>query len=392
MTKLTRRDFLIVAGGAVGAAAAVSAPALRRALPPRRRFWYQKPTVAIPTVCEMCLWRCGAVAHVGDGRLWKLEGHPENPKSNGRLCARGLAGIGELYDPDRLKTPLIRTGARGEGRFREASWDEALDVTAKALLKIKEQYGPEAVAFFGHYMGDKWFVDYLAPAWGSPNAARPSVSMCTTPREVAANLTFGRPLGAHEPVDWEHTRYIVLLGTHIGENAHNTMMQDFAAARARGAKVVVVDPRFSTVASKADHYLPIKPGTDTALLLAWLHVLVTENLYDREYITRYTEGFDKLAEHVKPFTPQWAAQITELPADEIAEIAREMARVRPRAVLVPGRHVVWYGNDTQRMRAVYLINILLGNWGRQGGLYLAESPYIEEYPLPPFPIGSEAGG
>jgi thiosulfate reductase/polysulfide reductase chain A len=95
---------------------------------------------------------------------------------------------------------------------------------------------------------------------------------------------------------------------------------------------------------------------------------------------------------VKPFTPQWAAQITELPADEIAEIAREMARVRPRAVLVPGRHVVWYGNDTQRMRAVYLVNILLGNWGRQGGLYIAESPYIEEYPLPPFPIGSEAGG
>jgi thiosulfate reductase/polysulfide reductase chain A len=390
--RLTRRDFLVIAGGAVGAAVSASAPTIRRALPPRRRFWYQKATVAVPTVCDMCLWRCGAVARVGDGRLWKLEGHPDNPKSNGRLCARGLGGIGELYDPDRLKTPLIRTGARGEGKFRAATWDEALDVTAKALLKIKEQHGPEAVAFFGHYMGDKWFVDYLAPAWGSPNAAKPSVGVCTTPREVAANLTFGRPLGAHEPVDWAHTRYIVLLGTHIGENAHNTMMQDFAAARARGARVVVVDPRFSTVASKADRYLPIKPGTDTALLLAWLHVLVAENLYDREYIARYTDGFERLAEHVKPFTPEWASQITELPADDIAEIAREMARMRPRAVVVPGRHVTWYGNDTQRMRALYLANILLGNWGRPGGFYIAESPYIEEYPLPPFPIGSEAGG
>lgn len=390
--RISRRQFLIVAGGTLGATAAAAAPAIRRAFPPRRRFWHQKATVAIPTVCEMCLWRCGAVARVADGRLWKLEGHPENPKSNGRLCARGLAGIGELYDPDRLKKPLIRTGARGEGLFREATWDEALDHTAKALLRIKEQYGPEAVAFFGHYAGDKWFVDTLAPAWGSPNAAKPSVSMCTTPREVAANLTFGRPLGSHEPVDWEHTRYIVLLGTHIGENAHNTTMQDFTAARARGARVAVVDPRFSTVASKADHYLPIKPGTDTALLLAWMHVLITENLYDREYIDRYTEGFDRLAEHVRPFTPQWAAPITDLPAEAIAAVAREMAAVRPQAVLVPGRHVVWYGNDTQRLRALYLVNALLGNWGRRGGFYIPESPYVEEYPLPPFPIGSEAGG
>jgi len=192
-------------------------------------------------------------------------------------------------------------------------------------------------------------------------------------------------------VDWEHTRYIVLLGTHIGENAHNTMMQNFAAARARGARVVVVDPRFSTVASKADRYLPIKPGTDTALLLAWMHVLITENLYDADYIARWTEGFDQLAAHIKPFTPQWAAEITELPADVIVEVAREMAHHRPQAVVVPGRHVVWYGNDTQRMRAVYLVNILLGNWGRPGGLYIPEPPYVEEYPLPPFPIAPQAG-
>jgi thiosulfate reductase/polysulfide reductase chain A len=390
--KLSRRELLILTGGAAGVAAAASAPSVRRLLPPRRRVWHQRPTTAIPTVCGMCLWNCGAIARVGDGRLWKVDGHPENPKSNGRLCARGFGGVGELYDPDRLKRPLIRTGKRGDGRFRDATWEEALDYTAKALLKIKEQYGPEAVAFFGHYAGDKWFVDYLAPAWGSPNAARPSVAMCTTPREVAANLTFGRPLGGHEPIDWDGTDFIVLLGTHIGENAHNTMMQEFAAARARGARVVVVDPRLSTVAAKADRYLPIKPGTDTALLLAWMHVLVTERLYDSDYVAQYTEGFDRLAEHVKPFTPQWAAAITEIPVETIVEIARDLGRYKPRAALVPGRHVVWYGNDTQRMRALYLVNILLGNWGRRGGFYIAEAPYIEEYPLPPFPIGSEAGG
>jgi thiosulfate reductase/polysulfide reductase chain A len=156
--------------------------------------------------------------------------------------------------------------------------------------------------------------------------------------------------------------------------------------------VVVADPRLSTVAAKADRYLPIKPGTDTALLLAWMHVLVTERLYDSDYVAQYTEGFDRLAEHVKPFTPQWAAAITEIPVETIVEIARDLGRYKPRAALVPGRHVVWYGNDTQRMRALYLVNILLGNWGRRGGFYIAEAPYIEEYPLPPFPIGSEAGG
>lgn len=390
--KVSRREFLTAAGGAAVVAATVAAPKLRKLFPPRRRFWFQKPTAAVLTVCEMCLWRCGVVAHVADGRVWKLEGHPANPKSRGRLCARGLAGLGELYDPDRLKRPLIRTGARGEGKFREATWEEALDVTAKALLRIRERHGPEAVAFLGHYAGDKWFVDYLAPAWGSPNAAKPSVTLCTAPREVASVLTFGRGIPSHEPVDWEHTRYIVLLGTHVGENAHNTMMQDFAAARARGAQIVVVDPRFSTAAAKADRYLPIKPGTDTALLLAWMNVLITEQLYDREYVERWTDGFEELARHVRPYTPQWAATITQIPAEVIADVARDLARYRPQAVVVPGRHVVWYGNDTQRMRAVYLVNVLLGNWGRPGGFYIAEPPYVEEYPLAPFPIASEAGG
>lgn len=391
--RFSRRSFFGVSGGLAAAVAAAVAPAVRKLLPSRRQLWYEEATAAVPTVCEMCLWRCGVVARVSsDGRVVRLEGHPDNPKSNGRLCARGLAGTGELYDPDRLKRPLIRTGARGEGRFREASWKEALDLTAERLLAIRKTHAPEAVAFFGHYAGDRWFVDYLAPAWGTPNAARPSVSVCTTPREVASFLTLGMGVGGHEPVDWAETEYAVFIGTHVGENAHNTFMQDVAAARARGMKVAVVDPRFSTIASKADRYLPIKPGTDTALLLAWLHVLVREDLYDRDYVAEHTEGFDELAGHVEPFTPEWAAAITDLPAASIAAVARDLARHRPRAVVVPGRHVTWYGTDTQRMRALYLVNVLLGAYGRPGGFYFPVSPYLEEYPIPPFPIGPQTGG
>jgi thiosulfate reductase/polysulfide reductase chain A len=389
---MSRRRFMWTSALSAGVLGTAWPPGIPRARAARRRPWHGRSVTTVPTVCEMCLWRCGVLARVVDGRVVKLDGHPDHPKSNGRLCARGLAGIGELYDPDRLARPMIRTGERGTGTFREASWDEALDMAAARLRAIRDRHGPEAVAFFGHYAGDKWFVDYLAPAWGSPNAAKPSVSLCTTPREVASNVTLGRPVGGHEPVDWEHTRCVVLLGTHIGENAHNTTMQDFAAARARGAKVAVVDPRYSTVAGKADRYLPIKPGTDTALLLAWLNVLITGELYDREFVAQWTDGFDRLAEHVKPCTPEWAAAITDLPAEQIADVARELGRHRPRSVIVPGRHVVWYGNDTQRMRALVLVNVLLGAYGRRGGLWLGQSPFVEEYPLAPFPIGSDAGG
>jgi thiosulfate reductase/polysulfide reductase chain A len=170
------------------------------------------------------------------------------------------------------------------------------------------------------------------------------------------------------------------------------MMQDLANARARGAKLVVVDPRFSSAAMKADYWLPIKPGTDTALLLAWMNVLIGEGLYDAEFVKKWTVGFEKLSEHVQKLTPEWAAEITDIPSDRIRESAREMGRNRPQSVIVPGRHVVWYGNDTQRMRAVYIINGLLGSYGREGGLYFNKSPFIEEIPHPPFAAASGAGG
>ncbi|MBI3941629.1 MAG: molybdopterin-dependent oxidoreductase [Chloroflexi bacterium] len=193
-------------------------------------------------------------------------------------------------------------------------------------------------------------------------------------------------------MDWDQSRCITLIGTHIGEDARNTMMQDLANARARGAKLIVVDPRFSSAAMKADYWLPIKPGTDTALILAWANVLIAEELYDREYVHKWTQGFDKLASHVQDFTPEWAAGITDLPADLIRQTGREMGNNRPQSVIVPGRHVVWYGNDTQRMRAVYIINALLGAIGTPGGLYLSKSPFIDEYPHPPWAVISGAGG
>jgi len=118
------------------------------------------------------------------------------------LCARGQAAPSFMYDPDRLRAPLIRTGERGEGKFKEVTWTEALDYTAEKLRAIGQAFGPETVAVFGHTSGDFWFADYFAQAWGTPNAAKPSSSLCTSPREEAAKLTYGLPVGGHEPVDW----------------------------------------------------------------------------------------------------------------------------------------------------------------------------------------------
>lgn len=395
--KLTRRRFLKTSGSGVGAIMANGT--LRSLGQTLARLggapapWYRSGQIKTTyNYCDICPWRCGIIVQSVNGRVYKIDGNPQDPKSRGMLCARGQAGVSFNYDPDRLTQPLIRTGARGEGKFRSASWEEALDLSAQQMLKIKDQYGPEAVAFFGHTSGDFWFTDYLSQAWGSPNSAKPSVTMCTAPREEAALLTFGRTLGNHEPVDWENARVLTLIGTHIGEDTRNTLMQDLANARARGAKLIVVDPRFSSVAMKADYWLPIKPGTDTALLLAWTNVVIAEKLIDQEFIAKWTTGFDKLVEHVKPFTPEWAAQITDLPADQIRNSAREMGRAHPQALIVPGRHVVWYGNDTQRMRAVYIVNALLGAYGRPGGMYFNKPPYLEEIPHPPFAATSGAGG
>ncbi|MBL8056950.1 MAG: molybdopterin-dependent oxidoreductase, partial [Anaerolineales bacterium] len=393
---VSRRRFLRGSALALGALAQAQ-PALAAGGRWLRRLgaglpWFRQSPTTTYNYCDMCPWRCGVIVKSVAGRVVKIEGNPQDPKSRGRLCARGQAGVSFLYDPDRLKRPMIRTGARGEGKFREASWEEALDYSAEQLLKIKDQYGPEGVAFLGHTSGDFWFIDYLPQAWGSPNAAKPSTSLCTSPREEAALLTFGRAIGNHEPVDWAEARCLVLIGTHIGEDARNTMMQDLAEARARGAQLIVVDPRYSSAAMKADHWLPIKPGTDTALLLAWMNVLIAEDLIDRDFIDQWTVGFDELRAHVAALTPEWAAAITDLPADLIRESARTFGRARPQAVIVPGRHVVWYGNDTQRLRAVYILNALVGAYGRPGGLYFNKTPYLEEHPHPPYAVIGGVGG
>lgn len=392
---ITRRSFLkggLATGGLAMVLPSASIAAIDGMLNARDPWYHEGPIVTTYNVCDICPWRCGIVVHTVDGVVRKIDGNPSDPKSRGMLCARGQGGPSFMYDPDRLQAPMIRTGERGSGKFKEVSWEEALDYVASALGIVRDSYGEEALAVFGHTGGDYWFADHFAQAWGTPNAAKPSSSLCLSPRDEAAKLTLGWAVGGHEPVDWDYIEAMTLIGSHIGEDARNTTMQDFANARSRGAKVIAVDPRFSSVAAKADYWLPIKPGTDTALLLAWMNILIHGDLYDKAYVDEWTKGFDDLAAHVAEFTPDWAAGITDLPAAQIRETAEVMAANLPRSVVVPGRHTTWYGTDSQRMRSTYIVNALLGAYGRQGGLYFNKSVYLDHYPLPPWTITGSSGG
>jgi thiosulfate reductase/polysulfide reductase chain A len=387
MPHLSRRRFLKISGAtvALGAAGGALGSLARRPGTARPQVGDGASGVrTVPTFCDLCFWKCGAIATVKDGRLWKIEGNPDDPLSRGRLCPRGTGGVGAHFDPDRLKTPLLRRNERGEDVWVAVTWDEALRHVAERLQAIKAAYGPEAVALFSHGIGGT-FLKHTLQAYGTPNIAAPSFGQCRGPRDVGFTLTFGEDVGSPERTDIRHARCLVLIGSHLGENMHNSQVQEFADAVGAGASVIVVDPRFSIAASKARHYLPIKPGTDLALLLAWMNVLVSEDLYDRAYVEQFGFGFDAFKAEIARWSPEWAYPETGISPDVIRETAREMARHRPAALVHPGRHVSWYGDDTQRSRAVALLNALLGSWGRKGGFYTPVSMDVPAYPYPPYP-------
>lgn len=377
---ISRRRFLKTTSSIAGLAGATAAVAQTRPTSWRGETRVQQ----IATNCEMCFWRCGVLADVADGKVLKVQGNPYHPLTKGQLCARGNAGTQLLYDPDRLKYPMIRTGNRGEGKFRRATWSEALDLFASKLNDLKQKYGPESVAFFPHGVGSGFFAT-LMKAFGTPNSAEPAFGQCRGPRDVGYQLTFGRPVNSPEPIDLEEAKAIVLIGSHIGENVFTSQVTNFIAGLQRGAKLIVVDPRFSTAASKADYWLPIKPGTDIALLLAWMNVIVSDGLEDKDYLDQYAVGMKELQEHVAQFPPEWAENVTEISAAQIRETAHLMASAKPAVAIHPGRHVTWYGDDTQRARAMAILTALLGAYGRKGGMFLPTKLKPGRIPLPSFP-------
>ncbi|MCU0472242.1 MAG: molybdopterin-dependent oxidoreductase [Bacteroidales bacterium] len=342
-----------------------------------------------PTYCEVCFWKCaGWVYKTSEGKIWKIIGNDEDQHCRGRFCPRGTGGVGMYYDEDRLKTPLIRVEDRGRQVFREASWDEALDLVAGKIKEISVKYGPESLALFTHGSGSSYYST-LFKALGSENIAEPSYAQCRGPRDEAFFATFGEEVYSPEITDIRDTKCLVLIGSHLGENMHNGQVQEMSDAIDKGATIITVDPRFSTAAGKSKFWLPLKPATDIALLLAWMHEIIYNEYYDKKYVEKYCSGFDQLKAHVKDFTPEWAYGITAIRPDLIRRTAKEMADASPAVIVHPGRHVTWYGDDTQRVRAIAILNALLGSWGSRGGFYRPAKFELPAVSLPLYKIPSK---
>lgn len=361
MTKtISRRDFLKLG------AAATTALGVGQMLPPKVAKAARESGQlnadgdgTISSMCEMCVWRCGLIAKIKDGRVVKLEGNPEHPHSRGNLCPRGQSGLMNTYDPDRVLTPLIRVGKRGEGKFRKASWDEALDLVASKMLEIKQKYGSEAMVFSSTHNLSQPLFENLLYAFGSPNYGTQR-SLCFNAMIVANLMTYGMEEPAR--IYDDKLSYILLTGRNLLEAISTSETSDLSHAIDRGAKVVYLDPRFTKTAAKASEWLPIKPGTDLAFHLALLNVIIAEKLYNQNFVEKSTVGFAELEKEVSQYTPTWAAPLTGIPAETILRIAREFAAAAPHALAHNGWRTSNFVNSFHTQRAISILNALVGNW------------------------------
>lgn len=383
---ISRRDFLKLGGAAAGALTAT------RFIPPqvaKASF----PLIDdpngdgyIPTLCEMCVWRCGVRAKIQGGRVVKLEGNPDHPHSRGKLCARGQSGLMNTYDPDRVLSPLVRVGARGEGKFRKTSWDEALDIVAKNMLDIKGKYGPEAMIFSSTHNLSQVQFENLLNGFGTPNYGTQR-SLCFNAMVTAFLLTYG----VEEPArNYDNVEFILLVGRNLTEAISTSETSQLMASLARGAKLVYLDPRYTKTASKATEWIPIRPGTDAAFLLAMIHVIVSNELADCEFVKQYVIGCDGIEEAMQDYTPEWAESITGIPAETIERIAREYAAAGNNALAHPGWRTSNFVNSFQTERAIATLNALSGAVLTPGGCLAAESPEASGVSLgkpsqPPYP-------
>ena len=318
-----------------------------------------------------CPDACGVLITVQDGRATKIQGDSAHPVTRGFLCAKVTKYLDRVYSPDRVLYPMRRVVAKGEGHrneqdFVRISWDEALDEIASRLQAIASEYGPESILpySYGGTLGvlnggsmDRRFFHRLG-------ASQLERAICSAAGEAGLKSVIGVKMGT-EPEQFRDSRYIIAWASNIhGNNVH--LWPFITEARRKGAKLVVIDPYRTRTAAVADWYLPINPGTDAALALAMMHVIINENLYDADYVSRYTLGFNELRAKVQEYPPERAAQWTGISAADIRKLAREYATIRP-AVIRLNYGVQRSERGGMATRTVAMLPCLTGSWKEVGG-------------------------
>ena len=321
----------------------------------------ERTTAVFKSVCRSCHGGCGVLLHVENGRLVKVEGDRESPLNHGRLCPIGTVTIDLVYHPDRLKYPMRRIGPRGAGSWDRISWDTALDEIATRLLAIRREHGPEAIALGTgtgrHHI--RW-VSRFGHALGTPNWCEPGFAQCFHPRVNTTILTFG-DLPVCDYTGDVPPRCILFWGhnpTQSGPDGETRF--NVHEALAHDPAIIVVDPRETELAKRAQVWLRVRPGADDALALSMINVLISEQLYDEGFVKAWTYGFEALADRVRDHTPEWAEPITWVPAEKIRAAARLFARTKP-AMLEWGCAIEHTPKCIQTVRATSMLPALTAN-------------------------------
>jgi len=388
---LTRRSMLRLAGGA--GASLLSSTRLAKAfqevfqaaeLPAGMR--------AVATACGVCDSNCGVQAILQDGVLRFLGGLPGDADGGGGgLCAKGGSGIGLVYDPDRLKYPMKRTnpekGIGVDPGWERITWTEALDTIAARFSNAISQYGAESLLVISRPAPDLWMR--LLNALGVVNRVD-HLDECFLTNRILQRYCTGPMTWAH---DFANSKFILLFGWDLLAKAKLVFARGIVQAKANGAKVVCFNPQYSATARFADEWYPIRPGSDLAVALAMIHVLLEENLYNQQFVANYTnfpEYESAIRAHFAPYTPEWAELQSEVPAAAIRRLAREFGTMGPAIVPVHKKTLAAnYTNATQLVHAIMILNILAGTVDRPGGRYGARKiniPAVDAvYPRPAYP-------
>jgi thiosulfate reductase/polysulfide reductase chain A len=324
------------------------------------------------SLCFMCSVRCPIQVTVKDGQVTFIEGNPKVAGIEGSLCPRGSAGIALLYDAQRLQSPLIRTGERGSGQFRKASWDEALDTIADKLKAVIKKHGGQSVALTERTNLATHVSKTFMKAIGSPNHFTHD-ALCKGSVNTACRSLFGLT-DAQIGIDYKNARHIVMYGRNLLEAIAVKEVNGLMDALAAGAKLTYIDPRVSITATKAHRYWMIRPGTDLALNYALIHVILKERLHDAEFVERWVLGLSELQDFVQPYTPEWAEKETGIPAAEIVALAREMSKDKPAVVFHFGYRGAHHANEIYLRRSIMILNSLMGSIETKGGFFFKKGP------------------
>lgn len=314
-----------------------------------------------------CPDSCGWEVTVRDGVAVELRGNPAHPYSAGELCPKVNRFLGRVYNPERITTPLRRVGAKGEGHFEPIDWPTALDEIATRFRTIIETHGAEAIVPFSSAGNQSLLALFFGERlWNRLGVTQLTGALCGATAGAGAAVTMGTPRSL-DPQELCHAKLIILWGTNTRlTNRH--LWPTIEAARAAGAEIVVIDPLRTITAEAADRFLQPLPGTDVALMLAIMHVLVRDDLVDHDWIDRHTHGFDELVAHVADWTPVRAAEVCGLDADEIERLAHDYGTTRPSALrtLIGAEH---HEHGAMFFRTLACLPALVGDWRHRGGGY-----------------------